>query len=315
MIKGLTLVCALFFCAVTLRPSLSYAQGDPEALLRQAEKYYEALEYTQALKILLAVQQAAGVTPIQRSRAYLYMGVCFTALGKAEHAVQAFMEVLKLKPRFRLPGGVSPSIRAMFQLALKRLKMPETPPPQAGGAGTPGAPGTPGPGGKRPPKSPGMVDLTVLAAPRHAKLGMPITVEVQVQDPKKQVESIHIHWRLVGGPDYSTIKVPFEAEKDKTKLELTIPGAIQGDKPGQLLFFVQAMGGRSDKPLSRDGDEDEPHEVSLQRVGDGKSSWGWWTLGIVGSAAAIAGGVVAAVLLTRSSPTPGSGAGVSVVIR
>lgn len=301
VIKGLSLVSALLFCALAFRPSVSHAQGDPEALLRQAEKYYEQLEYTQALKLLLAVQQAAGVTPIQKARAYLYMGVCFTALGKAEHAVQAFMEVLKLKPRFRLPAGVSPSIRAMFQLALKRLKMPATPPA--------------GPPKKPKPKRPKMVDVTVLKAPRHSKLGMPVKIKLQVEDSGKNVESIHIHWRMVGGPDYSKIKIPFEAEKEKTTLTVTIPGAVQGDKPGQLLFFVLAMGGESDKPLSRDGDEDEPHEVTLRRIGDSKSNWGWWTLGIVGGAAAIAGGIVAAVLLTRGSEGPGNAAGVTVVIR
>lgn len=303
VIKGLSLVCALLFGVIALRASVSHAQGDPEALLRRAEKFYEQLEYTQALKILLAVQQAKGVTPIQKARAYLYMGVCFTALGKAEHAVQAFMEVVKLKPRFRLPAGVSPSIRAMFQLALKRLKMPATPPPA-----------TAKPKNAKPKKK-GLVDVTVLGAPRHATLGMPLKVKLQVEDPGKRVESIHVHWRMVGGPDFSVIKLPFEADKEKTKFTATIPGAVHGDKPGQLLFFVQAMGGESDKPLSRDGDEDEPHEVSLERLGDSKSNWGWWTLGIVGGAAAIAGGIVAAVLLTRGSTAPGNLAGVTVVIR
>lgn len=302
VIKGLSLALALLLGAALLSASPAQAQGDPEALLRQAEKYYEQLEYTQALKILLTVQQAQGATPIQKARAYLYMGVCFTALGKAEHAVQAFMEVLKLKPGFRLPAGVSPSIRAMFGLALKRLKMSETPPPAAA---------------QKPqkPKSNALVDVTVVNAPRHGKLGMPLKIKLEVEDPGKRVESIHVKWRMVGGPDYSTIKLPFEADKKKTKITATIPGAVQGDKPGSLLFYVLAMGGSSDKPLSRDGDEDEPHEVSLARVSDGKSNWGWWTLGIVGGAAAIAGGIVAVVLLTRGSEGPSDTAGVTVVIR
>ncbi len=55
----------------------------------------------------------------------------FTALGRAENAVQAFMGVLKVRPEFRLPPGVSPSIRAMFAQALKRLNLSEQPTPGA----------------------------------------------------------------------------------------------------------------------------------------------------------------------------------------
>ena len=101
------------FLLVAPAPTLA-AADDPEAMLREAERSYENLEYEAALRILIAVQQLKELTPIQRARAYLYMGVAFTALGRAENAVQAFVEVLKIRSDFRLPDGVSPSIRAMF---------------------------------------------------------------------------------------------------------------------------------------------------------------------------------------------------------
>lgn len=267
------------------------ASANPELLLKQAEKFYEQLEYIAALKVLLKVQQQKDATAIQRARAYLYMGVCFTALGQAQNAVSAFVEVLKLRPRFRLPSGVSPSIRTMFVAALKQLNLPLVPPP-------------PGKGKKPPPRRPPGPQKTVdilAKAPLKTSAGKPITVKIDIEDPGKRIKTLSIRWRRIGGPDYSSVKLVYEGKK--ATLEGTIPVAAVGAKKGRLAYFVEAKDAAG-RVVARSASENAPHEIDLTPLDEGGSNWAWWTLGIVGGAAAIAGGIVAIVLLTKGGDTP-----------
>lgn len=297
----LWLVAALALSPLAATAQPQQQQGpDPEQLLQLAERYYEQLEYEEALKILVQVHQVPGANPMHKARSFLYMGVCFTALGQAENAVLAFMELLKIKPNFRLPPGISPSIRAMFKEALTRLKLPEEPPP------APEQPGQPQPGGEEIP-----VEITA-KAPGKAVAGQAVEVKIRIVDPKKLVQRLLLRWRRVGGPDFSTIKVPFK--KGMRSVTARIPGATVGDKTGTLQYMVEAAG-RGGMTLAHAGSMDEPHTVKLTEATKGKSKWAWWVLGI-GGGLAVAGGVVAAVLLTRGDDNgaPANTADVTVTI-
>lgn len=276
-------------------------QPDPEQLLQVAERYYEQLEYEEALKVLIQVQQTPGVSPMQRARSFLYMGVCFTALGNAQNAVLAFMELLKIKPRFRLPAGISPSIRAMFKEALTRLKLPEAPPPEE-------------PTGQQGQPPPAEIPVKLAAkAPGEVNAGAPVEVQIQVRDPKKLVQKLMLRWRRVGGPDFSTIKVPYEA--GTPEVTARIPGATVGEEKGTLQYMVEAVG-RGGMTLAHVGSIDAPELVTLTEPKAGKSKWTWWALGI-GGGLAVAGGVVAAILLTRGDNGgggPGNAADVTITL-
>lgn len=294
-------------CAALILSSSAFAQQpqqiDPEQLLQVAEKYYEQLEYEEALKILIQVHQVPGVSPMQRARAFLYMGVCFTALGNAENAVLSFMELLKIKPNFRLPPGISPSIRAMFKEALTRLKLPEEAPPEQPGAGGQQ-------GGQAPPEE---IPVQLKAkAPREVNAGEPIEVTIDVKDPRKLVQRLIIRWRRVGGPDFSSIKVPFKPGDSRTSGR--IPGATVGEEKGTLQYMVEAVG-RGGMTLAHVGSMDAPEQVSLTAPKKGSTSWTWWAVGI-GGGLAVVGGVVAAILLTRGEENggPGDAADVTVTI-
>jgi hypothetical protein len=265
---------------------------DPaEMLLQQAEKAYEALEYETALKTLIKVHQTKGAQVMQRARSFLYMGVCFTALGNAENAVQSFIELLKLKPSFRLPQGISPSIAAMFKEALVRLKLPETPPPDADkGSPSDSGGGAGGPAG----------GITVNAkAPRASTVGQALDIQIEITDPQKLVEDVVIQWRLLGGGDFSIIRVKYAP--GTAKVTGRIPGAVIGTKATTLFYLVEVLG-RGGMTLGHDGTMNIPLEVQLREPKKKKSTWGWWALGIAGGLA-IAGGITAAVLLTRPGPT------------
>jgi len=276
---------------------------DPEALLAEAERRYDAMEYEEALKVLVLVLQVPSATPIQKARTFLSMGVCFTALGNAENAVLAFIELLKLKSDFRVPPSASPSIRAMFAEALKRLNLPETPPPQpADGAQEGGAQGARAGGpqvkAKLPPKS---------------VAGQSVDVRVELTDPNDQVEDLVIHWRRVNGPDWSMIRMKFVP--GQRQVRGMIPGAMIGQREGRLHIMVEALG-QGGTSLATAGTPLSPLEVALTAPPTAKRRWGWYALGI-GGGLAIAGGVVAAILLTRgeSLPPPKTTADVSVTIR
>ncbi len=266
------------------------AIGSPaaEQLLQEAEKYYEALEYEAALQNLVKVLQTEGVAPLQRARAMLYIGVCFTALGRAEDAVQAFMELLKIKPDFRIPDQVSPSIKAMFKEALTRLKLPEQPPEGSGEAGGEGGAGDAAP-------------VSVEArAPVEVVAGKPIEVRVQLTDPKRFARQVLVRWRMVGGGEYSTIKRKHEG--GDVALKIQIPGATLAQKKGKLAYFVEVQGDGG-LTLAHAGKMDDPLKVSLKPAPGSRSTWGWWVLGVSG-ALVVAGGVVAVVMLTRDKGGP-----------
>jgi hypothetical protein len=264
---------------------------DPEQLLQMAERAYEQLEYEQALNILIQVHQVPGVTPMQQARSFLYMGVCFTALGNAENAVLSFMKLLKIKPNFRLPPGISPSIKAMFKEALFRLKLPETPPPEP-------PPGQGGPGG-RPEQIPVKLEAET---PKEVTAGKPVQVRIKITDPRKLVQGVLIRWRRVGGPDFSTVKVPYKP--GTPEVDAQIPGATLGEKEGRLQYLVEAVG-RGGMTLAHVGSLDDPRIVELTERKKPKTRWGWWALGI-GGGLAVAGGVVAAILLTRGGTDNGT---------
>lgn len=283
----------LIFATLSILPVQGSAQpanqGSPvaEQLLQQAEKFYESLEYEPALQMLIKVHQVQGASPMQRARSFLYMGVCFTALGRAEDAVQSFVELLKIKPEFRLPAEVSPSIKAMFGEALSRQKLPKTPPPQQGQDGSGG--------------SPGAIPVAVKArAPIKVTAGNPIEVKINVTDPKGHVQKLLVRWRLLGGPDFSTVSKSVKPGSGQTTVN--IPGATLAQKKGKVVFFVEALG-KGDMTLAHSGSMDAPLKVQLTLPSSTSSNWGWWTLGI-GGALVVAGGIVAAVMLTRDDGGP-----------
>lgn len=309
---------------------------------------YDQMEYDQALALLIQVLQAQGVSDVQRATAFLYMGICFTAVGRAEDAVQAFVSLLKHRPGFRLPGGVSPSIKAMFEEALSRLKMPATAPPGAEGGqegqgqgeqgqgqgqeeqGQGHGPGDghghgeeqgPGQGegqGAAPQVQQGPVGLKV-ESPRQRLAGQPIPLKIHLKDPRKMAAGVLVRWRRVGGSDYSNIKL--KVKPGQALVKCNIPALDLGeeqDARGKILFYVIVLGAEGFAALAASGAVDDPHIVQVVQAPPKKSNWHWYALGI-GAGLAVAGGVVAALLVTKpwepgEGPLP-SNVATSVILR
>lgn len=299
VIRGLAIVIAVV-ATVAASGGARAAQEDADALLSKAEKLYEALEYEAALRLLIQVHRHPKVTAIQRARAYLYMGVCFTALGKVENAVQSFMEVLKLRPKFRLPAGVSPSIRATFAAALKRLQNAGgLKSAQKGGAST----------------APRPADILV-RAPHELPAGKPLELKIEVEDPRRLIRTMLVRYKRKGQSDFSTLKLDYDA--DKAVQKATVPATSLGEKKGRLDFYVLALS-KDGKKVAHHGSEDEPKHVILTASPAGNSSVTWWIVGGVGAAAVIAGSIVGGILIANAlkgpeGPPPNT-AGVTVTVR
>jgi len=192
--RSVVLLTCMTLISVQLVPVASYAADSPETLLKSAEKLYEQLEYDKALTVLAKLQAHPDATPVFKARAYLYTGVCQTALGKGEDAVAAFSEVLKIQPDFRLPATVSPTIGAMFNEALKQNGM------------TPGAAPAPGPAAGAPPQAaepespPGEVELEV-DAPDEVVAGRVIPFTVLLSGDLEDIDRVKIKWRIKPADD------------------------------------------------------------------------------------------------------------------
>lgn len=283
----------------TPAPQGSVQARDPQSLLREAEQFYEQLEYDKAIRVLVEILQQQGLEPMLRARAFLFLGVSFTALGNAENAVASFVELLKIRADFRMPQGVSPSIQAMFKEALKQLNLPEVPPPPTEGPGK---------------KTPSEVKLSAKTEPsRLAGSAIPITITLD--DPKQHVKKLAVRWRLEQQRSFSTIDVKLESNK-KT-FYAVIPGALTGDKKGMLFYFVEASD-QEGGVIAFVGNDDEPLIVDLTVPPSAFRRYGWWMVGL-GGAAAIAGGIIATLMLTQqhngTNPIPDGAANLSVVLK
>lgn len=277
-------------------PRVSAQKADPEQLLEQADQAYSDLEYEIALKLLIKVHQTPNVTSTQKSRAFLKMGICFTALNKTEDAVQAFVELLRLQPSFRFPANIiSPSIEANFKEGLLRLKLPEKAPPL--------------PSSKKKADQPIPKELYPVViqaqAPAQVTAGESIDVRIAVNDPGRQIEDLVIKWRTAEHSKNSLVWVRYAAGTPVTVGK--IPGVAIGKDSRRLQYMVEALseGGIA---LARSGTKKHPLIVQLIPTPPSPSprktsNWGWYALGI-GGGLAVAGGVVAAILLTRGSAKP-----------
>lgn len=105
-----------------------------EALLNRAEALYTRKDYRAGLRISLGIIDRTDAEPKQRARASLYVGVFYTELGRHPQAVNAFLEVLRYMPAFRLPPaaqGTAPSyprVKHNFRAALTAFSAKKSPP-------------------------------------------------------------------------------------------------------------------------------------------------------------------------------------------
>ncbi len=96
-----------------LVPWASAAQ-DP---LSQASAFFDDMEFQKALRVVRKVFRSARSGPSRVVAAYHLLGLCQSALGRPERAVETFRKLLALDPGFSLAPDISPKLSAPFYQA------------------------------------------------------------------------------------------------------------------------------------------------------------------------------------------------------
>ena len=88
---------------------------------------YEMLQTDRAAERLRAASRAWDLTPAQRARAFLYLGMLSFELGDSAKAKRAWQASITLDPTLRPPRGSSPKIVRAYGRVARTL--PDPPPP------------------------------------------------------------------------------------------------------------------------------------------------------------------------------------------
>ena len=223
----------------------------PEELLRKAEILYEQLEYEKAAECLSGVLTHPDVAELDLARAYLYRGVSYTALNRSRDAEINFINVLRLRPLFRLPDGVSPTINADFERALHQLGMPLTVPLDQSSEY----------------EAPERVVVN-LRAPKDRIAGSAIALEIAVFDPENQVTELVLRWRRIDSV-YSVKRLPFDPSKHE--LSVMISEDEVGKESGTLACYLVALNDKGHQ-VATAGTDKKPIRI---RIIEEPS---WWSL-------------------------------------
>ena len=162
-----------------------------------------------------------------------------------------------------------------------------------------------------PPRKPTGPAITA-RAPREIAAGLPIEVSINIDDPANEVTELILRWRRKDAVDFSSTRIP--RQTGEAKLTGLIPGAMTGDEPGELLYYVQAVDSEGRQVMTA-GTEEEPQTLTLLQ-GEDPDAWVWWTVGLVTGAAIIGAAIATAVSLSSGGDEiPSGAAGVTVNIR
>lgn len=132
MQKGLIL-----FILLTLVLEAGAQSSEQTSIVQQIKQEYEAGDVASAEFLALkALKKKEGFSPEELLDIHKYLAFCYIALGERESAVEEFMEVLEINPKYRFPRQLtSPKIMGIFEEALQNFKqlqeLKKEPPPEA----------------------------------------------------------------------------------------------------------------------------------------------------------------------------------------
>ena len=261
--------------------------ADPTALLAEAQRLFDALEYEQAIEPCEKLLQSDEATIEQRLDAYVLQGSALAIVGRGVEAETAFRYLLRGRPDFDMGKDTPPKILAVFrkvqveenairtQMAelererlIKSLKLKGTP-------------------------------------PEAPKGGLPVVFVYGLEDPAHAVRSVSVHYRRAGQDAYSSIPLERDAKGQWTG---EIPGEwTQSEEPYELQYYVSTQGDDAE-PLLQVGSEREPHVVevapgTLRAAGPFYTQIWFWGVTAAATAAVVMAGAGAVWALTLPPPS------------
>jgi tetratricopeptide (TPR) repeat protein len=130
-------------------------QAPVQALLQEARRRFDNLEYERALVELLSAQRLTRIQD-ELVSIHLLKGIVLAELGKKAEASEAFREALRLRPGAVLPLEVSPKISRQFEAVSEALAVTKLEPEKRSTESGPQAEPRPTPPGP-PQKAPALV--------------------------------------------------------------------------------------------------------------------------------------------------------------
>jgi hypothetical protein len=172
-------------------------------LLKRAQSLYASLDYEQVIHWAAAVLARADATMDERLDAYLLQGSSLAVVGDPIEAEKPFRFLLRGRPDFDLSAKTPPKILAVFRKVqveersiaqqMRELERERT-----------------------------IKELQLTSeTPDEAKGGQPLAFEYHLQDPRRAVSSVQVHYRRAPSEPFSALA-----------LQIDPRGAWRGSLPG-----------------------------------------------------------------------------------
>ena len=245
--------------------------------LRQARSFFDALDYDRVIPLAQHLSERADATMAQKLDAAWLLGSSVAVVGEPIDAREPFRFLVRGRPEFELPPGMSPKIAAIFRLVQAEERVLADRLAEVERARIVGS-------------------LTLEGAPpTEASGGNPVPFRYRLRDPHGAVAELRLQYRRQGEATYSSL--PFVPTHDGF-WACQIPGSWTENQNGLLVEYQITTVGRGGEALSTLGAGPDPLRL---KIGPGtvadtipvyKTVWFW---SVVGGAvtALLVGGIVA----------------------
>ena len=217
------------------------AHADGSGPLAEAHAYQDELEFDLAIEAADRALLVPDTTTADKIDALTIKGSALVVLGRTGDAVIAFERIFALDPDLDLPDGTSPTILAVFRPARAAWQVKV----EADLASTLGS------------------DLAALSLgvrlPPRARGGRPISIVLDLVDPKHLGSTVLVGYRRHGGTSYSTL----QGRAMAGEITFTIPGDLTVSKTDDHMEVYAQVRHVSGAVLRRQGSPEAPLTFAL----------------------------------------------------
>jgi tetratricopeptide (TPR) repeat protein len=253
-------------------------------LLQTGRNLFEDQRYEESIQTLSAALLRPNTPKKDRVEVYRLLAYNYVVLSHRDEAEAAVRGLYALDPEFALGSSESPRFKEFFAEVKTRWEADGKP-----GLVTEVA---------APPKQVAIKH----SSPAQKEQGLEIRLTGELDDPGSRTGSVVLHYRTGSQGKFEKV----DARMTEGKFRTTIPGAAV--KPPLVEYYFEALDGKG-LPIAARGDALAPLRIAVpapvpppESGGLLSSPWFW-----TGTGAVLVGGVVTALVLTRSkSESPGT---------
>jgi len=263
---------------------LLLAAPDAGAVLQEARRLFDQLEYDRVLPVARQVLARPDATLQQKLDAYLLEGSCLAIIGDPVEAEQPFRLLLRARPGFDLPQDTPPKILAVFRKVQSEEQVIHEQ--------------------MRAFERQQIIESISFdgSIPTWSRGGTPLPIEMTIRDPRGAVKEVNLHYRRAGEDRYSILAMKVCSGGWCAE----IPSSWTENDHDFLLQCWISVSDVEGRELLTNGSADAPLTVQmnagrLQSNTPVYEAWWFWTIiGVV----VVGAGTTAAVLATRGPNLP-----------